>query len=347
MGKEQRLSRRELNTQFADWSTNSEGTDDLPKHLQQAINETAVPRRRLLKGTLIGGAAIFADKYTTAWWETVTPDHAEIGWMPGQEERLRNKETDSMLLVFGGASVRESGTFIRPIVTDLEPFGAVGHVDYANDGFDIKGTADRIEDEQGKYPQVKKVAVYGQSLGTLVAARVMHELKRRGSDLQLESLIMDCTPPDISYVDNAATYDRVATINDWYDGSALFPMLGNMILYGNPFQPGTAPTHLLQEDGVILQKGLTSMLMLAEIVKQDQTKVGFLTPKDRYRDNGTDAARSEQSLQIFFPNMDTFEIEHHEGEDENMHASPDRHTKGYQSALAEMGKRWNVVPKAG
>ena len=162
----------------------------------------------------------------------------------------------------------------------------------------------------------------------------------RGNDIPLEHLIMDHTPPDMSHVDNAAFYDRIATFNDLYDGSAIFPMIANMKLYGNPFQPGTAPTHLFQEDGVILQKGLSYMLMLAAIAKQDGTKVGFLTPKERERDNGTDAARSEASHKIFFPKMDTFEIAHNNGEDEDIHASPDRHTRGYHDAFTYMHKKW-------
>lgn len=350
--KEQ-LSRKELRQRVVGWWTDPKRQgDSFPPEIETAIKERAFAteqtRRNVLRKIgLAVGIPLVLDKTGIAVWELAIPtlQGAEIGWMPGQEERL--KDADSMLLVFGGATVRKADGLISPVADELSVFGPVGYVEYAHNDFDINGITDRIEEQQKKYPNLQSVSVYGHSLGTHVAGRVLDELEKRGNKTPLKYLFMDCTPPDISYTDQPAFLNSFATFLTMIDGSSIMTAASNTMVYGDPFQERSAPPRLSKEEARVMQKGWEIMSSLAKRAAKDQSKVAFLTPENPINDDVTDAIRSRQALQVFFPQMDTFyletEIDPETGKEKPLHASPDYHTPIYKQTLAEIRKKWGLV----
>jgi hypothetical protein len=326
-----------------------EKTDD--QFQQEALRwaHKKARRRSFLQGSLL--VAIASKITATAAWETLVGGYrADIGFLDGQEGRLKRGETDTLALVFGGANTRSADHQAKPIGAELAHLGAVSYVKYANNDVDIQGIADKIEKLQRKYPKLESLSVYGVSIGTQIAGGVMAELIKRGSSLKLKDLVMDSTPVDFATTD--FKWIKPLTVPIYLLGGDPITTAGaNTVVWGDPFEPGSTPPRTYASQGMVLRNGADYLRLLSGITASHHTRIAYLRANRPEKDTTIDPVASEDQLRRdFFPNMQTYKVsgsenaqgapnwDHREG-----HANPDQNPIGYKEALRRMFKEWGII----
>ncbi|HEX8931552.1 MAG TPA: hypothetical protein VF810_00175, partial [Patescibacteria group bacterium] len=292
MEKKSGSSRRELFTGLRGQRVPKSPEVTLSPVYPNADDELSIGRRGFLKTTGWTALGLLADNIGVDVWGELVPDKSAVKFFAGQKERLKKGETDSLCLVFGGDTVRTPDQLAMPILGDLSNFGAVAQVDYANDGFDVKNIAQEIIKLQKDNPNLKKLSVYGQSLGPMVAGLVFEELRKRECQIELDYLVMDSTPTSLA----DTRYPFASPVIDVLDGKggcALFTAGANTLVYGNPFQPGSAPPLLFDAEADILETGKSALEFLASVAKEHGSHVAMFRVEDASKDNVIDPVKAQ------------------------------------------------------
>lgn len=280
-----------------------------------------IERRELFKNTATLGAATAAVLHfnpLTALAETIiagselaetgSPKEAigvfesQVVFSDEQRERLKNPEKDMISLVFGGAAWRSAVELHKAVAPGLERDNLeVGYVDYSVDGVDMESIAKGIADLQDEFPNLKKIGIYGHSMGTQVAAGALALLRaRHHKDINLEYVIMDGTPPDTAATRLAGPAGALYDLDPVIDESVLLTLGTNQVIYHDTFKANSAPPRLLWDEGRVMRNGREYLGYLSTIAEADGTRVYYIRTDDPTKDIMNDPDISEAEYRQMF-----------------------------------------------
>jgi pimeloyl-ACP methyl ester carboxylesterase len=303
------------------------------RHLDPEIKKLdgQLSRRTFLLGALaMAEVFVYADQGLAdlKWGDRQT----EVKVLPEYEDT----ESDELWVIGPGLGVQSTEGIASTLKTSLETVAPIAYMQISDDGLSINGLATHLERLTHKR-QVKKLHLYGHSIGTPTILQIVNQL-----NLEVGTLLCDGSPYDVTDVRDENLTVALGKLVSHYQPGYVSKLIGE-IINSTIRDPNHSLSTLDQlrdalriADTGIASKAWGSQLSFFANINTsnyaekitEQTKTAYIKPKVAANDRVVDVLRASPRYdQTFYGSMTTLDV------DTGYHACPTDFPGQYNQAI--------------